>query len=80
MDGLQQYGYVYYPTRCHDGTVANCKVHMSLHGCSLDVHKFKDYFTITDLGYTHYAASNDIIVIFPQARWSLINFKACFDT
>jgi len=79
IDGLQQYGYIYYPTRCYDGTVANCKVHMSLHGCGLDIKPTSDYMTITDLGYTHYAASNDIIVIFPQARFSLLNYNTCFD-
>lgn len=79
VDGLQQYGYIYYPTRCFDGSISNCKVHMSLHGCGNDINALSDYAPITDLGYTHYAASNDIIVIFPQARFSWANSTTCFD-
>jgi hypothetical protein len=32
--GLAQYGYVYYPYRCIDGSVESCKIHMVLGGCS----------------------------------------------
>ena len=31
--GLTEYGYVYYPYSCVDGTVQNCKVHMIQPGC-----------------------------------------------
>lgn len=32
--GLADYGYIYYPKRCVDGSVENCKVHMSIPGCT----------------------------------------------
>lgn len=34
IDGLADYGYIYYPLQCIDGRVKNCKVHMHLHGCT----------------------------------------------
>ena len=35
-NGLAEYGYVYYPYRCYDGS-KSCKVHMHLHGCGMPV-------------------------------------------
>ena len=34
IDGLDDFGYIYYPYRCIDGSVESCKVHMHLHGCT----------------------------------------------
>lgn len=33
LHGLAEFGYVYYPYSCIDGTVQSCKVHMVLPGC-----------------------------------------------
>ena len=30
-------------------------------------------------GFTQYASANNIIMIYPQAKWSIINTKLCFN-
>ena len=62
--GLADYGYVYYPYRCIDGTVSSCKVHMVLPGCG-QTQALNGYNLMDDYGYNHYAASNDLIMIYP---------------
>ena len=37
------------------------------------------YKSIDELGFTQYAAANDLIIIFPQARFSILNLWTCFD-
>lgn len=57
---------MYYPYRCIDGSVENCKVHMHLHGCSETVDgPFSGWTPIRDYGWTQYAAANDLILIYP---------------
>ena len=78
-DGLANYGYVYYPYKCYDGS-KNCKVHMYLHGCGETVDG--PWFGFNDLyygGWLPYAASNDIILLMSQAEFSLVNPFECFD-
>ena len=79
-DGLANYGYVYYPYNCYDGS-KSCKVHLKLHGCGETVDG--PWFGFNELyygGWLPYAASNDIILVMPQAEWSLFNPFECFDT
>lgn len=52
---------------------------MTLHGCLGNVNGLGGFYDIQTSGWTQYAAANDLIIIFPQARWSLINPYACFD-
>lgn len=59
--GLAKYGYVYYPDEC---ITNQCKVHMHLHGC-LDINQGFTKNLYTTYGFHQYAATNDLIVIFP---------------
>jgi poly(3-hydroxybutyrate) depolymerase len=61
--GLAEWGYLYYPDSCKSIS-KSCKVHMHLHGC-FDIHQglTKDYFK--GYGFLQYAATNDIIILFP---------------
>ena len=79
-DSLADYGYVYYPYSCIDGS-RNCKVHMYLHGCHETVDGlFPGIESLSYGGRLAYAASNDIIVLMPQAKFSLFtNIDECFD-
>ena len=63
--GMQEFGYVYLPNSCKS---KQCNLHISLHGCkfgSLDL-------WIRYYDYARYAASNDLIMLFPMA-------EVCFD-
>lgn len=65
LSGLAEYGYIYYPNQCYDGT-KSCKVHMHLHGCGATVDGlFFGYQSLSDGGWLEYAAANDIIFIMP---------------
>ena len=33
FSGFNDYGYVYYPNRCYDGSVEKCHIHVEMHGC-----------------------------------------------
>ena len=48
--GLAEYGYVYYPYRCVDGSVPSCKVHMVIPGCRLNF-LASGYTLMNDYGY-----------------------------
>lgn len=76
--GLTEYGFVYYPYSCVDGTVQNCKVHMIQPGC------FKNYVLkgeeiFANYGYVQYASSNNLILIFPQQKFDWYNPTTCLD-
>lgn len=85
--GMAATGWVYVPQNCKDG--AQCKVHVALHGCQQSFSKIGDKF-IKNTGYTRWADTNSIIVLFPQtvvdntsrstsASGSLPNPNACWD-
>lgn len=85
--GMDTTGWVYVPANCAGG--AQCKVHVALHGCQQGYGKIGDKF-IKNTGYTRWADTNDIIVLFPQAKvdntsrqtaasGSLANPNGCWD-
>lgn len=85
--GMAATGWVYVPQNCKDG--AQCRVHVALHGCQQSYSKIGDKF-IKNTGYTRWADTNSIIVLFPQtvvdntsrstsASGSLANPNACWD-
>lgn len=82
--GLLRRGWVYYPNNCKTAG-SNCKVHMAMHGCGgASVTKIgltgEIWPFMKNYGYLHYAAANDIIMIFPQARQDpLYQVGECFD-
>jgi poly(3-hydroxybutyrate) depolymerase len=85
--GMASTGWIYVPADCASGT--QCKLHVALHGC------LQNYATvgadfIQNTGYTRWADTNHIIVLFPQtqvdntsrstsASGSLPNPNGCWD-
>lgn len=76
--GLAEYGYLWYPNRCIDGSVNKCKIHMALPGCSQS-HLAFGFQLVYNYGYVQYAATNDLIVLFPQMNWTPKNWINCVD-
>lgn len=81
--GLNDYGYVFIPKSCRQASFSNsnssrCSVHVSLHGCMQDVAQIGDTFPV-ESGLNEWAETNDIIVLYPQARANLLNPKGCWD-
>lgn len=76
---LEPIGYVYVPGRCRRGEA--CRLHVAFHGCRQSVSFAGQAFTL-DAGYDEWAESNGIVVLYPQARRSLvmpINPQGCWD-
>ncbi|PPE66726.1 hypothetical protein C1704_08610 [Caldimonas caldifontis] len=85
--GMASSGWVYVPSECASG--AQCKLHVALHGCQQSYSQIGDKF-IKNTGYTRWADTNRIVVLFPQtkvdntsrstaASGSLANPNACWD-
>lgn len=85
--GMAPTGWVYVPASCAGG--AQCKVHVALHGCQQNYATIGDKF-LKNTGYTRWADTNNIILLFPQAQvdntshqtadsGSLPNPNGCFD-
>ena len=85
--GMAATGWLYVPANCASGS--QCKVHVALHGCQQSTDKIGDKF-VKNTGYTRWADTNSIIVLFPQTRTdntsrstsasgSLANPNACWD-
>jgi poly(3-hydroxybutyrate) depolymerase len=85
--GMAATGWLYVPASCAGGT--QCKLHVALHGCQQNVATIGDKF-VKNTGYTRWADTNNIIVLFPQtkvdnsshatsASGSLANANGCWD-
>ena len=85
--GMAATGWVYVPVNCAGG--ASCRVHVALHGCQQTYATIGDKF-IRNTGYTRWADTNSIVVLFPQtkvdnsshatsASGSLANANGCWD-
>ncbi|CAF2817996.1 unnamed protein product [Rotaria sp. Silwood2] len=61
--GLDEYGFVYFPSACTKGK--KCSIHVVLHGCRQGKWFIGDTF-ITKTGYLEVAELNNLIVLFPQ--------------
>jgi hypothetical protein len=72
---LHGVGYLYVPTQC---ATAQCRLHVAFHGCKQDVDNVSDDF-IRDAGYNRWAASNNIVILYPQATASIVNPNRCWD-
>ncbi len=72
-------GYIYVPKTCTTGSI--CKIHIALHGCLQAAEEISDqYYSKT--GYNEWAASNNIIVLYPQVKKSgffYSNPNGCWD-
>jgi poly(3-hydroxybutyrate) depolymerase len=85
--GMAASGWVYVPASCAAG--ASCRLHVALHGCLQSESHVGDKF-IKNTGYTRWADTNGIVVLFPQTRidgtlrstpasGSVPNPNACWD-
>jgi len=85
--GMSPSGWIYVPANCASGAV--CKLHVALHGCQQNYDTIGDKF-VKNTGYTRWADTNSIIVLFPQtkvdstsrqtsASGSLANSNGCWD-
>jgi hypothetical protein len=85
--GMAATGWIYVPASCASGT--QCKLHVALHGCQQSTDKIGTQY-VRNTGYTRWADTNNIIVLFPQtkvdntshttaASGSLANPNACWD-
>jgi poly(3-hydroxybutyrate) depolymerase/chitodextrinase len=63
--GMAATGWAYVPASCASGT--QCKLHVALHGCQQGYATIGDKF-VKNTGYTRWADTNNIIVLFPQAK------------
>ena len=63
---LNENGYLYVPDKCAN-TSTPCHVHVHFHGCDLSSVTIKDLY-VRKTGILEFAASNDIITIFPQVK------------
>lgn len=86
--GMADTGWVYVPATC--AAYGKCKLHVAFHGCTQNTATIGDKF-VKNTGYTRWADTNNIIVLFPQARADLnlystvasgmqSNANACWDT
>lgn len=84
--GMDATGYLYVPAGCTAGRP--CRLHVALHGCSQG-HAHIGMKFVEDSGYNRWADTNDLIILYPQARpdymlraaWSglLNNPAGCWD-
>jgi hypothetical protein len=74
--GLNSIGFLYVPDECKQG--AKCRLHVAFHGCLQTIDDIgKDYMELT--GINDVAESNNLIVLYPQIKKSLVNPKGCWD-
>lgn len=76
--GLGEVGWVYVPNNCAEGKTKKCKLHVNLHGTGMGFAAIADNY-FKRAGWLEYAASNDIIMLFPQADYGLTNPLANWD-
>ena len=63
--GMAATGWIYVPADCAQG--GPCRLHVALHGCLQNYATIGDKF-IRNTGYTRWADTNHIVVLFPQTR------------
>ena len=82
---LASEAYVFVPANCRNG---GCRIHVAFHGCRQNAGDIGRRF-VDGAGYNGWAASNRIVVLYPQTvrryglavgswRW-LLNPKGCWD-
>lgn len=77
--GLAGRGWLFVPESCAESP-AGCRVHVVFHGCMQGAEAIGDRF-VTGAGYLEWAASNRLVVLFPQIEPSYVplNPKGCWD-
>ena len=74
--GMDSTGWLYLPARCAGRH--RCALHVALHGCQQAYTMIGPLF-LNNAGYNRWADTNDLIVLYPQAKGSLTNPFACWD-
>jgi poly(3-hydroxybutyrate) depolymerase len=69
-------GVVYVPPACRNA--GGCRIHVVFHGCEQSQAQAGDA-VIRESGFAGWAATNKIVVLFPQAAPSGLNPKTCWD-
>jgi poly(3-hydroxybutyrate) depolymerase len=77
--GLADEGFIFVPPACHP-SADQCRLHVAFHGCAQGITAVDDVF-VRQTGYLEWAASNRIVVLFPQVRSTLspLNPLGCWD-
>jgi poly(3-hydroxybutyrate) depolymerase len=77
--GLARHGWLFVPEPCTVSPVA-CGVHVVFHGCKQGAEAIGDRF-VQGAGYLEWAASNRLVVLFPQIEASYVplNPNGCWD-
>lgn len=77
VTGMSDTAYVYVPSACASGTT--CRLHISFHGCQQYTDSIGKVYML-NTGYSAWAESNNVIVLFPQATTDFLkNPEGCFD-
>ncbi len=74
--GMNDTGFVYVPADCAGGET--CRVHIAFHGCKQTTALIGDRFR-SMTGYTRWADSNHLILLFPEAHDTFMNPNSCWD-
>jgi poly(3-hydroxybutyrate) depolymerase len=64
--GLNDTGFAYVPAGCA-GPGEACRVHVVFHGCKQTVDDVQEQY-VRNTGYNRWADSNNVVVLYPQAR------------
>merc|ERR1719422_959522 len=69
-------GFLYVPPGCSSHTA--CRLHVAFHGCNMAAERVGTAY-VTKGGYLEVADANNIVVLFPQMKTSLVNPMGCWD-
>lgn len=75
--GVANTGYAFVPQSC-SASMAECRLHVAFHGCVQGAEFIDKRFAVNS-GMNEWAATNRIVVIYPQVKSSLMNPKGCWD-
>lgn len=75
--GVADAGYIFVPSDCRQQD-NDCRLHISFHGCRQGAEFIDDRFAV-NAGLNEWAASNRIVVLYPQVESSLMNPQGCWD-
>ncbi|WP_043530971.1 alpha/beta hydrolase-fold protein [Litchfieldella xinjiangensis] len=73
---IDDVGYVFVPEVCDTGT--ECRLVVALHGCGMGREQVGETF-VRETGLNAWAATNALVVLYPQAAPSLPNPQGCWD-
>jgi hypothetical protein len=72
---LAEDAYIYVPSNCAS---SSCDTHVAFHGCEMTLADINTTF-VENSGYNGWAESNNIVVLYPQAKKTTLNPKGCWD-